>query len=34
MNLNFVFSKSINLDVLIKHSTNLDFFNLKFTKQK
>ena len=29
LNLNFVFSKSINLNILIKHSTNLDFFDLE-----
>ena len=29
VNLNFVFSKSMNLNILIEHSTNLDFFDLK-----
>ena len=33
MNLNFVFSTSMNLNILIKHLTNLEFFDLKFTKQ-
>ena len=34
LNLNFVFLKSMNFNILIKHSMDLDFFDLKLTKQK
>ena len=33
MNLNFVFSKSMNLNILIKQLTNFEFFDLNLTMQ-
>ena len=33
MNLNFVFSTSMNLNILIKHLTNFEFFDLNLTKE-
>ena len=33
LNLSFVFSTSMNLNILIKQLTNFEFFDLNFTKQ-
>ena len=33
LNLNFVFSTSMNLNILIKQLTNFEFFDLNFRKQ-
>ena len=33
LNLNFVFSTSMNLNILIKQLTNFEFFDLNLTKQ-